>query len=51
MQPVELKILLCSDSTREAPATEPVTVSLWQGGQVTNTDLGKAPCFFFFLLQ
>ncbi|CAJ1443049.1 unnamed protein product, partial [Effrenium voratum] len=46
MQPVELKILLCSDSTREAPATEPVTVSLWQGGQVTNTDLGKAVCVY-----
>ena len=46
MQPLELKILLCSDSTREPPATEPITVVLWQGGQVTNLDLGKAVCVY-----
>ena len=46
MQPTELKILLCSDSTREPPATEPISVQLWQEGQVTNQDLGKAVCVY-----
>ncbi|CAE7620239.1 OTOF [Symbiodinium sp. CCMP2592] len=46
MQAVELKILLCSDSTREPPATEPISVSLWQEGQVRNLELGKAVCVY-----
>ena len=46
MQPLEVKILLCSDSTREAPATEPINVTLWQQGQVMSSDLGKATCIY-----
>ena len=46
MEPIELKILLCSDSTREPPATEPIGVHLWQEGQVSNLNLGKAVCVY-----
>lgn len=46
MQPLEVKILLCSDSTREAPATEPINVTLWQQGQVMSSDVGKATCIY-----
>lgn len=44
--PLDLKVILCSDSTKETPTIEPITVTLVQGASMFNTDLGKAVCVY-----
>eukprot|EP00930_Biecheleria_cincta_P032374 TRINITY_DN22471_c0_g1_i1.p1 TRINITY_DN22471_c0_g1~~TRINITY_DN22471_c0_g1_i1.p1 ORF type:complete len:1474 (-),score=230.31 TRINITY_DN22471_c0_g1_i1:26-4447(-) len=46
MQPLELRIVLSSDSRNEEPASEPILLTLWGGGAVTNFDIGKAVCVY-----
>jgi hypothetical protein len=42
MKPVELRVILCSDSTKTEPTIEPITLTLMRGGTVSNVDMGKA---------
>jgi len=49
MQHQDMRVVLCSDSTKEAPTIEPITVSLVEEGSVFNGDLGKAICVYTHL--
>lgn len=51
MQPLDLKVILCSDSPKEPPTIEPVAVTLVRGGSIVNSDLGKAVCVYTHMRQ
>jgi hypothetical protein len=44
MEPVDLKLILLSHSTKEKPRIEPITVHLVRNNSLTTTDIGKAVC-------
>ena len=47
MEPIELKVTLFSDSTKENPTIEPITVAIAKEGTYFGaTDLGKAVCVY-----
>jgi len=51
MQPMDLKVILCSDSPKEPPTIEPITVTLVHGGTLLSSDLGKAVCVYTHMRQ
>lgn len=44
MEPVDLKLILLSHSTKEKPRMEPITVHLSKSSSLYTTDMGKAVC-------
>jgi len=51
MQPLDLRVVLSSDSPKEPPTIEPITVTLVQGGSLMSSDLGKAVCVYTHMRQ
>lgn len=51
MEARDLRVILCSDSTREPPTIEPITLTLMQGGSLYNGSLGKAVCVYTHMRQ
>mmetsp|Transcript_85297 Transcript_85297/g.241700 ORF Transcript_85297/g.241700 Transcript_85297/m.241700 type:complete len:1647 (-) Transcript_85297:29-4969(-) len=46
MQRLDLRVVLCSDSPKEAPTIGPITVTLVQNTTLLSGDLGQAKCIY-----
>eukprot|EP00928_Gymnodinium_smaydae_P060892 TRINITY_DN4477_c1_g4_i1.p1 TRINITY_DN4477_c1_g4~~TRINITY_DN4477_c1_g4_i1.p1 ORF type:complete len:1271 (+),score=262.51 TRINITY_DN4477_c1_g4_i1:2895-6707(+) len=51
MKPINLKVILCSDSTKEPPTIEPITLTLSEAGTFFNGDIGKAVAVYTHMRQ